>query len=271
MIKISSVLRLWKFFKLPFLVLLILFSLVLTSCFKPDLKVALSKGKGSEHYDKYKEWLESINSDIEYIDLYHIDKKEALEILKECSGIVLTGGPDVHPSRYGKEYDTSRCEIDLKRDSLEFEIIKMARDLKLPMLAICRGEQILNVAYGGTLIVDIPADFDTLVSHKCEDSENCFHQVFIVEKTLISGLSGIKLGEVNSNHHQAVRDLADVFMPTAFSKDGLIEAYEWKDKESNPFLIAVQWHPERLDTANKLSISIGKKFLSEVEKYNNSR
>ncbi|MFH1052645.1 MAG: gamma-glutamyl-gamma-aminobutyrate hydrolase family protein [bacterium] len=252
---------------LIFLTIGILLSCLLTSCFKPDIKVALSKGKGSEHYENYEKWLMELNSDIEYIDLYHIDRDEALKILRDCSGIVLTGGPDVHPEKYGKGYDTARCEIDLKRDSLEFEIIKLARELNLPMLAICRGEQILNVAYGGSLIVDIPSDFDSLVTHRCEDPKNCFHKVMVVGNTLLSELCGISYGEVNSNHHQGVNRLAEVFVASAYARDGLIEAYEWKDKKNNPFLLAVQWHPERMDTANQLSNPIGKKFIQEVYKF----
>lgn len=241
--------------------------LLLNSCIKPDIKVALSKGKGSEHYDNYANWLNGINPDIEYIDLYHLERAEALKILKDCSGLVLTGGPDIHPDRYGKGYDTARCEIDLKRDTLEFELIKLAKELKIPILAICRGEQILNVAYGGSLIVDIPTDFDTLVQHQCEDASNCFHQVMIVKNSLLSDLTRLEFGEVNSNHHQGVHKLADIFIASAFSQDGLIEAYELKDKKNKPFLLAVQWHPERLDKSNKLSSAIGEKFLMEVKNH----
>jgi len=257
---------LYQKFKFCFLAFFVLFCLILNSC-KPDIKVALSKGSGSEHYENYEKWLSEINSEIVYIDLYHIPFEEAIEILKECSGIVLTGGPDVHPERYGMAFDSARCEIDLKRDTLEFELIKLAHELKLPLLAICRGEQILNVAMGGSLIVDIPMDYDTIITHRCEDSQNCFHDVMLVENTLLSKLCGISIGEVNSNHHQGVSQLAYVFIASAYSQDGLIEAYEWKDKENNSFLIAVQWHPERMDWNSSLSYPIGRKFLDEVEKY----
>jgi putative glutamine amidotransferase len=241
--------------------------LFLNSCIKPEIKVALSKGKGSEHYDNYGKWLNEINPDIEYVDLYHLNRAEALKILEDCSGLVLTGGPDVHPDRYGKGFDTARCEIDLKRDTLEFELIKLAKKLKIPVLAICRGEQILNVAEGGSLIVDIPSDFDTLVQHQCKETSNCFHKVMIVKNTLLSDITGLQFGEVNSNHHQGVHKLADIFIASAFSQDGLIEAYELKDKKNKPFLLAVQWHPERLDKSNKLSSAIGEKFLMEVKKF----
>lgn len=244
----------------------IIAAVLLFSCSGNDIKIALSKGKGSEHYEQYEKWLKEFNTDIEFIDLYHIEMKEAIKILKECDGIVLTGGPDVEPSRYGRPSEASRCEIDMKRDSLEFEVIKIAEQMKLPMLAICRGEQILNVAHGGSLIVDILSDFDKIIKHKCPDPANCFHKVMVSDNTLLSKLTKTSIGEVNSNHHQGVDRLADDFAASAFSQDGLIEAYEWANPSGKPFMLAVQWHPERLGNANKLSYSIGKNFIDEVVK-----
>lgn len=240
----------------------------LSSCdFGKDIKIALTKGKGSEHYEKYEKWLSQFDEDIEFVDLYHVSKEDAIKILKECSGIVLTGGPDVDPENYGKAGDSSRCEIDLKRDSLEFEAIKVAYGMKLPMLAICRGEQILNVAFGGSLVVDIPSDFDSKITHRCDDPNTCFHDIYVIPGSQLSHITRANEGQVNSNHHQAVDEIAPVFMATAFSKDGLIEAYEWRDPKNKPFLVAVQWHPERL-VNSELSNPIGKRFISEVKKYN---
>lgn len=259
--------RIYKLYSIFFVVILLLFA----ACGKKEtIKVALSKGEGSEHYDAYAQWLSKVNPEIEYIDLYYKSIDSALMILDKCSGIVLTGGPDVHPKRYGKAHDSSRCEIDLKRDTLEFEVIRRALDMQLPVLAICRGEQILNVAMGGTLIVDIPTDFDTLVNHRCSNPSDCYHNVMIVDNSLLSKLSGCEIKKVNSNHHQAVDKLAEVFIPSAYSRDGLIEAYEWKEKGGH-FLIAVQWHPERLDSVNKLSLPLARSFLQEVKIYYNKK
>jgi putative glutamine amidotransferase len=263
----KSISRINRFYSIFFVVILLL----ITSCEEKEaIKVALSKGKGSEHYDAYAKWLSKVYPEIEYIDLYYKSIDSALMILNKCSGLVLTGGPDVHPKRYGQGFDSSRCEIDLKRDTLEFEIIRRALDMQLPLLAICRGEQILNVAMGGTLIVDIPMDFDTLVDHRCSNPSDCYHDVMIVDNSLLSKLSGTEIKKVNSNHHQAVDKLAEVFVPSAYSRDGLIEAYEWKDK-SKHFLVAVQWHPERLDSMNKLSLPLARSFLQEVEMYYNKK
>jgi len=251
--------------KLSFAILMsILFLSCIWGCSDNRIKIALSKGAGSEHYNQYANWLKTHNNDIDCIDLYFIDRDRAVSILKECSGLVLTGGPDVHPDFYGKGWDTARCNIDMIRDTLEFEIIKQALRMKIPILAVCRGEQILNVAMGGTLIVDIPEDFDKDIAHRCEDPTTCYHEVEIMPGTMFEMICGIDSGLVNTNHHQAVDKLAPVFKIAACSHDGLIEAYEWIDPVGKSPLIAVQWHPERLDNDNPLSFNLAEYFLHKV-------
>ena len=125
--------------------------------------IALSKASGSENYERYAKWLCSFDSRINCVDLINKTPNEAALMLEKCSGLVLTGGPDVNPAFYGKPKEYKRCELDKKRDTLEFALINKAIQLKLPILAICRGEQIINVAMGGSLIVDIPTDKKTFV------------------------------------------------------------------------------------------------------------
>ncbi len=254
------------------LLLLILLTFILNGC-QPErtIKIALTKGSGSVGYLAYAEWLKKINPHIECIDLYAMDYDEAVAALNACSGIVLTGGPDVHPVRYGKASEAGRCEIDLKRDTLEFRVIEAAMGLNLPILAVCRGEQIFNVAAGGSLIIDIPTDYDTTVAHRCEDPGECFHEVEIAKGSLLHQISGVLSGMVNSNHHQAVDSLADGLIVSARTKDGLIEAFEWADTSNKPFMVAVQWHPERLDFENPLSKPIGEYFLKKVQKFYEQR
>ncbi len=255
-----------SFKSLRFLLFIALISSLFLACKEP-IKIGISKSAGSEGYEQYAKWIESLDSDVEAIDLYHLDLKEAEAIIKECSGLIISGGPDVAPSNYGKGYDSVRCEIDYRRDTLEFSLIKIAKQMKLPILAICRGEQILNVAYGGSLIVDIPEDFGKDIVHRCKDVVNCKHSVQVLPGSLLNRLSGVTNDIVNSNHHQAVEHLADDFKVTAMSQDGLIEAYEWKEAEGKPFLIAVQWHPERLAENNPLSKPIGNGFLKAIKQY----
>ena len=234
----------------------------------PDtiLRIAISK-----HYKNYSKWLKTADPDVQYYDLYTISLDEALEIIKKCDGLLLSGGPDVEPAIYGKPEDSARCEIDFRRDTLEFKLIEIARKLKMPILGICRGEQILNVEYGGTLIVDIPEDFGTDVKHRCKKSDTCFHDITVTQGSLLNEITGAEKGIVNTNHHQAVEKLADGFVASAYSEDGLLEAYEWKGKgqapENEPFILAVQWHPERLDSDNPLSLPIAKYFLMKANEY----
>jgi len=247
----------------------ILFILVLVFLFAAcsedrAVKIALSKGKGSPSYEKYSLWLKSINENIECIDLYYLDFDSAMKILEDCDGLLLTGGPDVHPGRYDKLNDTSRCEIDELRDTLEFALIKRAFEKKIPVLGICRGQQILNVALGGSLIVDIPEDVGSDVIHRCDYPDSCFHKIKIMKNSLLHQLVNIDDGIVNTNHHQAIGRIANDLISTSFTEDGIIESVEWKDKANKPFLLAVQWHPERMDYKNPLSLAIGETFLDNV-------
>src|SRR3989339_56202 len=251
------------------LLILISTSLFLTSCdiFGRDVKIALSKGSEHKGYEKYGEWLNKIDDDVDCLDLYDLNFKEALEELEDCDGLLLTGGPDVHPERYGKGWDTLRCEIDSRRDTLEFMLIKKAMEKKIPILGICRGEKKLNVALGGTLIVDIPKDYDTMVVHRCGNPDTCFHEIKVLDGSLLHKLTGTSIAKVNSNHHQAVDKIAEELIVTARSRDGLIEAYEWAKPDGKPFMMAVQWHPERLDDNSPMSKPIGKYFIEKSKEY----
>jgi putative glutamine amidotransferase len=258
-------------FSLSYFVTLLYFFIVIStfeSCQpkKHGIIIALSKGSGSEHYEAYSKWLKRIDSTVEIIDFYKMTREKAIETLASCSGLILTGGADINPKYYGKAGDSSRCEIDFPRDTLEFELIRKAVELKLPVLCICRGEQIFNIAMGGTLIIDIPSDYKSNISHRCPDSDTCFHEVNIAPGSLLNKITGVTHGLVNTNHHQAVEHIAKDLMVTARSDDSLIEAYEWKDYNKKPFMLAVQWHPERLDNNNPLSNPIGKYFLERASR-----
>ncbi len=247
----------------------VLLLILIAGCSQEDkiIKIALSKGSGGEHYENYSKWIKSFDQEIEIIDMHQMSREEAFEKIKKCSGLVLTGGPDVDPNKYGRPGETGRCDIDYERDTLEFGLIDRAIEQKIPLLGICRGEQILNVAMGGSLVVDIPTDFDTTITHQCMKSDSCYHEVTLVEGSYLSKITGITKGRVNSNHHQAVEGLAVGFDISAYSDDGLIEAYEWSNHEKEPFMISVQWHPERLDKDNPLSHNIGKEFITAVKEF----
>jgi putative glutamine amidotransferase len=234
---------------------------------KDSLRIAFSKASGSDSYQNYIRWIKQFDNTVSCIDMIGKTPEEAVKSLESCSGLILTGGRDVDPARYGRINDTGRCETDRKRDTLEIALIKKAIVMKIPVIAICRGEQIFNVAMGGSLIVDIPSDHDTLIHHQTKDQEYIKHYVSLIPGTFMNDLCKTNGDSIISNHHQAVNRLADCFKVAAWAEDSIIEAYGWKDPQGKQFLVAVQWHPERLDTTSKLSTPIAKNFLAEARNY----
>lgn len=255
-----------------YLLPLILLILAVQACEKPDdgITIAVSKSSGGVHYERYSEWIAELCPEAEIIDLSDMTPSEAEIILKRCDGLVLSGGPDVHPGRFGKQADTGRCYIDERRDTLEFAAAEFALLHKMPILAVCRGEQLLNVVLGGSLVIDLPEDRLTVI-HRNDSNSNALHDIFIKKGTRFLDIVGTDQGTVNTNHHQAVDRLADELTATAFTlPDSIIEAFEWKNPEGKSPMIAVQWHPERLDTSNVFSKNIGHKFIEAVKIYSDT-
>ncbi len=253
------------------LTLVVFLILLISSCHQykqPALKIAMSKARSANDFGNYGKWLKSADTSLIIIDMYSLPMDSALKVLAGCSGLLLNGGADVYPGLYNKEEDTSKCgKIDFKRDSLEFALIKIALEMKLPILGVCRGLQILNIYNGGSLFADIPTDFDTTVTHRCKNSSKCFHGVKVIENTLLAEISQVTEGTTNSNHHQGIDKLSPNFIANAYSDDGLIETIQWKDPNNKSFLLAVQWHPERMDYTNPLSMPIAMYFLGEMKEY----
>lgn len=251
--------------KLNVILVMIAVLLLLSSCEDNKVRIAISKGIGSANYEMYGRFIQNIDKEIEVANLHGLSVEAALLELKSCSGLVLSGGPDVHPVHYGKDYDTSRCSIDLYRDSLEFALIKESDKMNLPTLAICRGAQIINVAYGGTLIVDIPEDTDSEIPHQIPN-EDTYHYIKIYDGSKLAKISDSQYGVVNSNHHQSVDKLAEIFKVNAITNDGIIEGFEFKNK-SNRFFMAVQWHPERMENDSRLSYPLAESFVDAAKRY----
>jgi len=172
------------------------------------------------------------------------------EALAGVGGLLLTGGSDVAPARYGEPPHESVVDVEPARDEFELQLIQLARDAQLPLFAICRGIQVLNVAYGGTLVQDIASYLPGALMHKLEvpphEPYALAHDVWIEKDSLLSTLMRERLNDidvcaVNSRHHQAVKDVAADLVVSATAPDGVIEALE---DRSLPFCLGVQWHPE---------------------------
>lgn len=232
-------------------------------------KIALSRASGaSPSYARYIHWLQSAASEVKCVDLWAFqDTSAALQELQTCSGLLLTGGPDVHPERYNKSHELSRCEIDTERDTLEFALFDAALERKMPVLGICRGAQVINVALGGTLVVDIPTDLKSACEHRRKSIEDSIHGIQNEQGSLLIKITGQVDGVVNSAHHQAVDALGRGLRIAARSEDAVNEAIEWLDASHQSFLLGVQWHPERMDYQNPFSLRLAQHFIFESESY----
>ena len=171
------------------------------------------------------------------------------QALDGIDGLMLTGGGDVAPSRYGEAAHPTVEEAEPGRDEFEIELVKAARARNLPIFAICRGVQILNVACGGTLVQDIPLQMAGALPHSfpvpAHQAYELAHDIWIEKDSLLAKLMRDRIVDdgcaVNSRHHQAVKQVATGFVVSATAPDGVVEAIE---DPAAPFCLGVQWHPE---------------------------
>ena len=188
--------------------------------------------------------LTAAGAEIRELDAARDDPAAALA---SCDGLLLTGGVDVDPAEYGDATRHPTVEIDAVRDRFELALAKQALAGDIPMLAICRGAQVLNVAAGGTLIQDIPSAEPAAIPHRVDNPKNAIaHDVAVAPGTRLASLLSDRLSAdsrvpVNSRHHQSVRDLAPALVVSATAPDGIVEAIE---KPGATFCVGVQWHPE---------------------------
>lgn len=172
------------------------------------------------------------------------DASEAKAYVDRIDALVLTGGADVNPLLYNEEPDPKIGKIDPERDAFELALIREAWAQKKPIFGICRGLQLLNVAFDGSLYQDLSNYEDLKINHIQETPwEYPTHSVKVAQDSWLAEAIGTE-HIINSYHHQIVKELADVFKPVAWSEDGMIEAFESVDVEQK--VVAFQWHPEIL-------------------------
>lgn len=209
-------------------------------------------------YQTYHQWI-AAEHDVTVIRLSHQENNTA-EVIK-CDGIILSGGEDVHPRYYNKEEYVQLChEIDENRDEFEWQVLEHTERNKLPLLGICRGLQVANVFFGGTLIPHIPAfgKFD----HSKAGPEDRYHTVQVDPNSSLKNIVGSASGQINSAHHQAADRIGNGLVANALSPDGIVEGMERENPNGHPFLQLVQWHPERMkDLDSAFSKNIKLRFL----------
>lgn len=189
------------------------------------------------------------------------------DVLCHIDGIILTGGGDIHPSYFGEEPVEELGEVDSTRDTYDIHLIKMAARHNIPMLGICRGEQLINVAFGGTLYQDLPSQYpgDTLYQHR-----NSTHIVNIEPGSWLANVTGIEQLTTNSVHHQAVKQIAPGFKASGWSEDGVVEVIE--NIDGYP-IWGVQFHPERMFAIDNDTIArqIFSFFITKAQTYNHAK
>jgi putative glutamine amidotransferase len=169
------------------------------------------------------------------------------KVLTEVDGLLLTGGGDIDPVLYGEDRHPLVDDAEPGRDEFELDLARRAMAADLPLLAICRGAQVLNVAAGGTLIQDIPSGVQTTLAHSIQEPKDAIaHSVQVapgsqLERALGPVVDAAHACRVNSRHHQSVGIVGSGLLPSATASDGVVEAIE---REGASFCVGVQWHPE---------------------------
>lgn len=187
------------------------------------------------------------------------DEETARRQISLLDGIVLSGGGDVAPVWFGEEPHANLGDVDDLRDAYEIELVKQAKLQNKPLLGICRGMQVMNVALGGTLYQDLSLIGPDCLQHRqSADRDRPSHSIRVAENTWLRGVLGGG-ARVNSFHHQAIKAVANDFIVNAVSPDGVIEGIE---KTNAPFMLGVQWHPEHMIREDAKTLSLFEQFLA---------
>ena len=236
------------------LIILVSF-LLLFSCQQQQQKTIILS-KASSNYIK---WIE--DEDVIILDAYTIKNTDSILVLAD--GIILTGGEDINPLEYNDTVNLAVCgTINHQRDTLERKLFDFALENKVPLIGVCRGMQMMNVASGGTLYGDIPSEIGTTVVHR--NNGEVMHEILIVDTCSLIFPSGTDTFMVNSWHHQGLKDISENLRIIARSFDGLPEAVVM-EKSTHPFMIAVQFHPERLGKDNPIHQKMRESFYMAMD------
>ena len=195
------------------------------------------------------------------------DPAAAHALLERVDGLVLTGGEDVDPRAYGAAAHSATGNPHSARDTWELALIEAARDRRLPVLAICRGMQLLNVALGGTLIQDIPAQRPSDIEHADSAARRRrVHPILCEPGTRLEAALGAASLSVNSSHHQAIDRMAPALRVSARAPDGIVEGVETRDQDW--WVVGAQWHPEELvATPEPWDRALFSAFTAEVRRH----
>ena len=233
-----------------------------------DKNITIGITQPEARFGNYQLWIKNNEDTIELITLS--SDTQNTDDVKRCNGILLSGGIDITPAFYNSQRtrypNMSKKGSDRERDIFEMKIFQLAQENNIPVLAICRGMQLVNVSLGGTLIPDLEESGG--LDHKRKGETDKAHAITITPGSLLANITQTEVGEVNSAHHQAIDRVSDLLVVNCLSPDGVIEGVEWKEPLNRSPLLCVQWHPERMHDKkhNPLSENIRNWFLTAAKK-----
>ncbi len=241
---------------------------------KPHIAISTQFESEPERFSLRREYVEMVEEagGLPSIIPAAYDAASLQEVLIRFDGLLIPGGDDIDPRTYGctplASHGRDAMRFDPERDRAERDLIIAAERLDMPFLGICRGMQMANVAYGGTLVQDIPSCIPGSLDHwQHADASLASHAVDVVEKSRLSEVIGRRRIRVNSLHHQCIEELGAGCVACAFSEDGLVEAL---CRPSSSYFLGVQWHPES-NRANESSRAIANSFVAACAQYARSR
>ncbi|HWB91096.1 MAG TPA: gamma-glutamyl-gamma-aminobutyrate hydrolase family protein [Puia sp.] len=229
------------------------------------MRIGLTYTGSETKHENYVRWIQDGGASIEVVRL-----EAGGQAYGELDGLVLSGGVDIAPEFYSgrNDYFHAPAGWERSRDLFEMEALELALQRGKPVLGVCRGLQLINVVLGGSLVQDLGEQGDAV--HENVTGVDKEHRVVVEEGTVLSRVAGEREGIVNSAHHQAVDRIGADLRVNCRAEDGTIEGLEWKERRGRPWLLAVQWHPERMFVNGVGDVSLYRKirdtFLSEAGK-----
>jgi putative glutamine amidotransferase len=216
-------------------------------------------------YERYCSWVRGGMPGVEIRKLSYL--LQNVEELDECGGVVMTGGGDVDPGLYGRGDAIAMAqEVDEERDRFEVAVIRRVLERGMPLLGICRGAQLVNVTLGGSLHIDLESE--GYPSHRKAGEQDRRHDVVVEVPGRLFDIVRCGRGEVNSAHHQAIDVPGKGLRVAGRSPEGIVEALEWEDPDERPFLLLVQWHPERMiNSNNPFTCNLIQRFAIEAHRF----
>ncbi len=202
------------------------------------------------------------------------DDADLREVLRGVHGIVLVGGDDFEPSVFGQEKHEKATLMFPRRQEFDFRLTAMVLEMGLPVMGVCCGEQIINLALGGTLHQHVPDAYGMQIVHargkelaRC--GEHRYHKVEVEPDSLLAEIIGAGEVKVNSIHHQAIDKLAEGLRVSARSVDGLVEVIEYADRREKGFMLGVEWHPEQLSAQQPEHLALFEALVKAAIEYRN--